>query len=103
MAAAVEIDESSGRAIGVRYIPEGSGEHRLQRARAVAVCCYSIETPRLLLQSTSRRHPNGLGNGADQVGRYVMVQGATQTAGRFGEELRMYKAPASGDLLRAVL
>ncbi|MGA9857749.1 MAG: GMC family oxidoreductase [Solirubrobacteraceae bacterium] len=93
MAAAVEIEESSGRAIGVRYIPEGSGEHRLQRARAVAVCCYSIETPRLLLQSTSRRHPNGLGNGADQVGRYVMVQGATQTAGRFGEELRSYKAP----------
>jgi hypothetical protein len=51
------------------------------------------ETLRLLLNSTSRRFPNGLGNGEDQVGRYVMVQGATQTAGRFGEELRSYKAP----------
>jgi choline dehydrogenase-like flavoprotein len=93
MAAAVEMDDASGRATGVRYISEGSDEHRLQRAAAVAVCCYSIETPRLLLQSTSRRHPNGLGNNADQVGRYVMVQGATQTAGRFPEELRAYKGP----------
>ncbi|HEY2439498.1 MAG TPA: GMC family oxidoreductase [Solirubrobacteraceae bacterium] len=93
MAAAVEVDDASGRATGVRYIAEGSDEHRVQRARAVAVCCYSIETPRLLLQSTSRRHPHGLGNDADQVGRYVMVQGASQTAGRFPEEVRMYKGP----------
>ncbi len=49
--------------------------------------------PRLLLNSTSTRFPNGLGNNDDQVGRYVMVQGATQSAGRFPTELRMYKAP----------
>ena len=59
----------------------------------VAVCGYSIETPRLLLNSVSRRFPHGLCNNEDQVGRYVMVQGASQTAGRFPEELRMYKAP----------
>ncbi len=64
-----------------------------QRARLVAVAGYSIETPRLLLNSTSARFPNGLGNNDDQVGRYVMVQGATQSAGRFPTELRMYKAP----------
>ena len=66
---------------------------RFQRAAAVAVAGYSIETPRLLLASTSRRFPHGLGNDADQVGRYVMVQGAPQVAGRFPELLRMYKAP----------
>jgi choline dehydrogenase-like flavoprotein len=59
----------------------------------VAVCGYSIETPRLLLNSTSPRHPHGLCNNEDQVGRYVMVQGATQTAGRYPDEQRMYKAP----------
>jgi choline dehydrogenase-like flavoprotein len=57
------------------------------------VCGYAIETPRLLLNSTSQRHPNGLGNNADLVGRFVMVQGASQTAARFPELLRMYKAP----------
>jgi choline dehydrogenase-like flavoprotein len=93
MAVRVEINEADGRATGVIYVREGDGVERHQRARAVAVAGYSIETPRLLLNSTSKRFPGGLGNGADQVGRYVMVQGASQSAGRFGEELRMYKAP----------
>jgi choline dehydrogenase-like flavoprotein len=92
MAARVEID-ARGRAIGVTYLREGDRSERLQRARLVAIAGYSIETPRLLLNSVSARHPHGLGNAHDQVGRYVMVQGATQTAGRFPDEMRMYKAP----------
>jgi choline dehydrogenase-like flavoprotein len=91
MALRVEIDDATGAARGVVYTREG--QQRLQRARLVALACYSIETPRLLLASTSRRHPHGLGNNADQVGRYVMVQGATQSAGRWAEEMRMYKGP----------
>ena len=93
MAVSVEIDESSGRATGVTYVHESDGVQRLQRAKVVAVACYSIETPRLLLNSTSKRFPNGVGNQSDQVGRYVMVQGAAQTAGRYPEEQRMYKGP----------
>jgi choline dehydrogenase-like flavoprotein len=91
MATRVEVDDSTGRVTGVVYVKDG--EERFQRADAVAVCGYAIETPRLLLNSPSRRHPNGLGNNADLVGRYVMVQGASQTAARFPELLRMYKAP----------
>ncbi len=93
MAVGVELDRDDSHAIGVRYVREGERTERLQRARAVAIAGYSIETPRLLLNSTSRRFPNGLGNNHDQVGRYVMVQGASQTAGRFSDELRMYKGP----------
>jgi choline dehydrogenase-like flavoprotein len=59
----------------------------------VAVAGYSIETPRLLLNSACSRFPDGLCNDFDQVGRYLMVQGAPQTAGRFDAEVRMYKAP----------
>jgi choline dehydrogenase-like flavoprotein len=91
MAVRVEIDEASGRCTGVTYVHDGR-EH-FQRAAAVAVCGYAIETPRLLLNSTSNRFPHGLANTSDQVGRYVMVQGATQVAARFPMELRMYKAP----------
>jgi choline dehydrogenase-like flavoprotein len=91
MAARVEVDESSGRCTGVTYFHEG--REQFQPAAAVAVCGYAIETPRILLNSTSRRFPHGLANGTDQVGRYVMVQGATQVAARFPIELRMYKAP----------
>ena len=80
-----------GRATGVVYFH--NGVERRQRARVVAVAGYAIETPRLLLNSTSERFPDGLANDHDLVGRYVMVQGAAQTAGRFAEEIRMYKAP----------
>ncbi len=92
MAARVEVDEATGRATGVTYF-DPDGIERFQPAETVAVCGYAIETPRLLLNSTSARFPNGIGNQGDQVGRYVMVQGATQVAARFPMELRMYKAP----------
>jgi choline dehydrogenase-like flavoprotein len=85
------VTDSAGRPVGVRYFRDGV--ERLQRARMVAVAGYSIETPRLLLLSTSSRWPGGLANDDGQVGRYLMVQGAPQTAGRFEEEVRMYKAP----------
>ena len=91
MVTEVVIDQRTGRALGVHYLRDGR-EH-FQRARMVAVAGYSIETPRLLLNSASRRFPDGLCNDFDQVGRYLMVQGAPQTAGRFDAEVRMYKSP----------
>jgi choline dehydrogenase-like flavoprotein len=91
MASRIEVVDATGRVTGVRFLCDG--EERVQRADAVAVAGYSIETPRLLMNSTSRRFRHGLANDQDQVGRYVMVQGAPQVAGRFPEEMRMYKAP----------
>jgi len=90
MAVRVEVDEG-GRCSGVTYVQDG--RERFQAADAVAVAGYSIETPRLLLHSASARFPHGLGNEHDLVGRGIMVQGAPQVAGRFPDELRMYKAP----------
>jgi choline dehydrogenase-like flavoprotein len=83
MVVRLEVD-GGGTVSGVRYLRDRV--ERVQRAHAVAVCGYAIESPRLLLHS-------GIGNDHDQVGRYVMVQGAPQIAGRFPELLRMYKAP----------
>ncbi|HEY5222392.1 MAG TPA: GMC family oxidoreductase [Microbacteriaceae bacterium] len=91
MVTRIEIDQRTGRASGVHYVR--GGIPRFQRARMVAVAGYSIETPRLLLNSTSARFPNGLCNDFDQVGRFLMVQGAPQTAGRFDGEVRMWKGP----------
>ena len=91
MVTKIEIDERSGRATGVHYVRDGVPH--FQRAAIVVVAGYSIETPRLLLNSACDRFPDGLCNDFDQVGRYLMVQGAPQTAGRFDSEIRMYKAP----------
>lgn len=92
MAARIELD-AAGSVSGVRYVEVETGAERFQRADAVCVAGYAIETPRLLLNSVSERFPHGLANGNDLVGRHVMVQGAPQVAGRFPELLRMYKAP----------
>ena len=81
MVTRVAVDERTGRTTGVHYVR--GGKERFQRAAMVAVAGYSIETPRLLLNSVSSRFPDGLCNDFDQVGRYLMVQGAPQTAGRF--------------------
>ena len=91
MVTRIEVDERTGLASGVHYVK--GGVSRFQRARMVAIAGYSIETPRLLLNSACGRFPDGLCNDFDQVGRYLMVQGAPQTAGRFGAEIRMYKSP----------
>jgi choline dehydrogenase-like flavoprotein len=91
MAIRIETNARGDTITGVTYIHAGREE--FQRAAAVAVCGYAIESPRLLLNSTSGRWPHGLGNGDDQVGRYLMVQGATQIAARFPDLLRQYKAP----------
>jgi len=91
MVSRIAVDEHNGLATGVHYLYRG--RERFQRARMVAIAGYSIETPRLLLNSASPRFPDGLCNDFDQVGRYLMVQGAPQTAGRFDEEVRMFKGP----------
>ncbi len=91
MVTQIVVDDERGLATGVRYLQDGV--ERVQRARLVAVAGYSIESPRLLLNSATARWPAGLGNDHDLVGRYIMVQGAPQTAGRFAEEVRPYKAP----------
>lgn len=82
---------ADGNAEGVVYVKDGV--ERRQRARMVALAGYSIETPRLLLVSANKRFPDGVSNDHGQVGHYVMVQGAPQTAGRFPDEIRMFKAP----------
>jgi choline dehydrogenase-like flavoprotein len=91
MAIRVEVNGAGDRVTGVTYVHDGREE--FQPADAVAVCGYAIESPRLLLNSTSGRWPDGLANDHDLVGRFVMVQGAPQVAARFPQELRMYKAP----------
>jgi len=81
-----------GRAEAVLYFDREGKEH-LQRARAIIVAAYSIETPRLLLNSACRGHERGLANSSGKVGHYLMAQAGNVVAGRFDELIRMYKAP----------
>ena len=65
--------DKSGAADGVEYIDRETGAmHRIE-ASVVVVACNGIGTPRLLLNSAGPRHPDGLANEHDQVGRNLMA------------------------------
>jgi len=80
------------RVTGVHYFADDGNAH-VQRAKAVIVSGYAIETPRLLLNSACAGFENGLANTSGTVGRYLMAQAGNVVLGRFEEPVRMYKAP----------
>ncbi|MDQ2842956.1 MAG: GMC family oxidoreductase [Acidobacteriota bacterium] len=82
----------NGRVAGVHYF-DRDGNPRFQKAKAVVVSGYAIETPRLLLNSACPGFENGLANSSGTVGRYLMAQAGNVILGRFKELVRMYKAP----------
>ncbi len=63
------LTDNEGRATGVSYVRTSDGTEQRVRAKVVVLAASSCETARLLLNSRSLRHPNGLANGSDQVGR----------------------------------
>lgn len=64
--------DSSGKASGVEFIDAETNEVIEVYGRLVFLNASTLGTAFLLLNSTSSRFPNGLGNGSDQVGRNIM-------------------------------
>jgi choline dehydrogenase-like flavoprotein len=91
MASRIELGRN-GRVTGVHYF-DRDGESHFQRAKAIIVAGYAIETPRLLLNSASSGFESGLANSSGTLGRYLMAQAGNVVLGRFDEPVRMYKAP----------
>jgi choline dehydrogenase-like flavoprotein len=92
MVSRIHHESKTNRVTGVSYLDQDGLEH-FQKAKAVIVSGYAIETPRLLLNSACDGHANGLANSSDTVGRYLMAQAGNVILGRFDEPVRMYKAP----------
>lgn len=63
--------DDEGRAKAVSFIDTTTGREEQVRARIVVLCAATVETARLLLNSRSAKHPNGLANSSDVVGRYL--------------------------------
>ena len=99
MVGRVEVD-AADRATGVHYHREG--RWRFQRARNVVVAGYAIETPRLLLNSATDRHPEGLANSSGLVGKYLTVQANQAVWGTMEEEIRSLQGPALAGAHRAL-
>jgi choline dehydrogenase-like flavoprotein len=62
---------SSGGAVSEVVVDHGGTEERYT-ADIVVLACGAANTAKLLLQSANEKHPNGLANSSDQVGRNYM-------------------------------
>jgi len=65
-------DEKKQRATGVEIIDTDTKQTGEFYARLIFINASTVATSFILLNSTSSRFPNGLGNGSDQVGRNLM-------------------------------
>ncbi len=64
----VLIDPQTGKARGVSFIDTATGKSYEARAKVVVLAASTLESARLMLLSTSRQHPNGIGNSSGHVG-----------------------------------
>lgn len=80
--------DKNGLARAVSIVDRSTKQEEEIRARVVVVCCATVETARLLLNSRSNRHPNGLANSSDAVGRYLN--------GHLGDSVHVYLKELEG-------
>jgi choline dehydrogenase-like flavoprotein len=81
---------AQGKADEVFYY-DPQGNERSQKARAVIVSANGAETSRLLLNSASETHPDGLANSSGYVGRNLMFNGHSIAHALFEHQLNDFK------------
>jgi len=67
-----KIEVKDGKAVGAEYIDRATGATHFINAKIVVVAASGIGTPRLLLASAQKSHPDGLANGNGLVGTHLM-------------------------------
>jgi choline dehydrogenase-like flavoprotein len=80
----VNMDRGSNKASGVTYVDRITREVKEVRGKAVILCAQALESTRILLNSSTPEHPNGLGNSSGALGHYLMDH---VTGGGAGGEL----------------
>jgi choline dehydrogenase-like flavoprotein len=73
--------DAAGRARAVACVDKATGGEVEVEGRIVVLAASACETARLLLNSKSSRHPDGLANGSGVVGRYLTDTVGTDMAG----------------------
>ena len=74
-------DESTGKASGVKIIDTNTKQEIIYKARIIFVNASALNSNLILLNSKSKRFPNGLGNDQDLLGRYISFHNYRAGAG----------------------
>lgn len=91
-------DHKGERATGVEYFDSDGNRHE-QHADLVVLGAFTIENPRILLNSATTKHGNGLANSSGMVGKYLMSHPSVTVFGMFDEEMQNYLGTTGGQLL----
>ena len=65
------LTNSEGKATGISYIDKVDRKEYTLRAKVVVLAASACSSARILLNSKSPQHPNGLGNSGNTVGKYL--------------------------------
>jgi glucoside 3-dehydrogenase (cytochrome c) catalytic subunit len=97
LVASLEYDEGARKVTGVHVIDTKTMKRTTYRSRIVFLCASCIASTQILLNSTSKSMPNGLGNGHDVLGRHLMDHpwgaGATGTLPALSEFVEYGRRP----------
>ncbi|MGH2559936.1 MAG: GMC family oxidoreductase [Thermomicrobiales bacterium] len=86
------------RATGVEYV-DAQGVTEVQEADVVVLAAFAIENPRILLNSATDKHQNGLANGSGAVGRYMMAHPLGVVFGLFPDDMENYMGVTGGQMI----
>jgi choline dehydrogenase-like flavoprotein len=88
-----------GKVRGVVYLDKEGGEHRID-AKVVVVAGNAVETPRLLLMSSSPLFPDGLANSSGLVGMNFMEHLGVFAHGRLTERTDPWRGIPTGGMIQ---
>jgi choline dehydrogenase-like flavoprotein len=77
------LTDEEGLASGVQYFDRHTGQEHQVRGRVIILGAGTADSTRILLNSKSSTHPNGIGNGSDVIGRYLCEQFRFHVRGYF--------------------
>lgn len=67
----ITTNRDGSRATGVVYVDSQSTKYYEASGKVIVLCASTIESTRILLNSASRYHPNGLGNSSGVLGHFL--------------------------------
>ena len=82
-----------------RVYADRTGALQRQKARVVALAANSIESPRLLLNSSSSQFPDGLANSSGQVGRNYLRHASGAVFAVFEKPVHFYRGTTQSSIV----
>ena len=86
------------RVTGVEYY-DAKREQHVQPAGVVVLAAYAAEIPRLMLNSATDKHSNGLSNRNELVGKYMTCHSAANVWALFDEDVQNYMGTAANQFM----